>query len=286
MKRYFAMAVSQASVALLGVALILTVAMLSPTVENFGIAVLIATGALPLLCIFLLWPRARIAGETPRGENTFARDWLVYGFRAFPPLVLAYLAGRGTIFAAHSAIDAGTFGILSVAYQVFEATLAAPQSIAMVMFPRLITGGDISAARLRRECGRIGLISILIALGIVIFFKPILLLMFGHKYDGAYGILLWYLPGFIAYSIVSICIQFFATFHFPWTSNLAWATGAAAGVTASFYGAAWFGARGAAAGASLGWMVAAVGLFLVGIHEIGKRKRLMEPSVGAVAHGR
>lgn len=274
MKRYFSMSASQILTALLGVILMLAVARLSPTVGAFGIATLITTGMLPLLCMFLLWPGSTARREPPRQESAFLREWLTYGFRAFPPLILAYLAGRGTVFAAHAGIDTAMFGVLSVAYQVFEATLAAPQSIAMVMFPTLVTSGDASVARLGKECARMSLISIGIVFLIIVTFQKILILVFGHEYQEAYNILLWYLPGFLGYSIVSICSQFLAFFRFPWTNSAVWAIGGSVGVGASFCGARWFGVSGAAAGASTGWLVMATGLTLVTVYEINKRKRL------------
>lgn len=273
MRRHFVLSAGQVTTALLGVVFMLTVALLSPTVLAFGFATLVTVGMLPTLCMFLLWSGATENSTERQQRSSFLREWLIYGFRAFPPIMLAYLAGRGTMFTVHAVIDAQSFGVLSISYQVFEAILAAPQSIAMVMFPALVAGGDVSMARLGRECARMGAISIAIILLIIITFREILTIVFGHEYEESYHILLWYLPGFMGYSIVSICSQFLAFFRFPWTNSVIWAVGGVAGVAASFYGASRFGAPGAAAGASMGWLVVAAGLILVTICEINKRKR-------------
>jgi O-antigen/teichoic acid export membrane protein len=270
LQRYVAMSAAQIAASLAGVVLVLLTAYYAPGLVNFTLVALFSALLVSVAALALVVPQLR---DGPWLDGVFLRGWATFALRAVPSLVLGYLLARGTIYSARATLASEVFGIFTIAYQVFEALINIPQTIAMVLFPKIAKSGDFSRRLLVSECCRAALLCTVFGGVAVLITVPLIAVVYGQTYAPATAILIWYFPALIAYAVVAICNQFLSAMHFPLFMNLAWAGCAVITIVLAYGGGRHFSGVGVAIGTSIGWSIAAVVFFILTDYEIGARNR-------------
>jgi O-antigen/teichoic acid export membrane protein len=271
MQRYVSMSVLQIVSSLVGIILVIAVAFVHPSIVGFTLVVLVSSllmcGGAAVIAL------GRAGTDALPLDRDFVREWMRFSMLAVPSLVLGYILTRGTVYSAKATLSPEIFGVFTIAYQIFEALINLPQTISMVMYPKIVRSNDLNLTPLTRECLRAaGICAVSGALGIVLIL-PFITVVFGKAYAGAGAILVWYLPALVAYAVVGITNQFLTAMHFPMSMNIAWVVCAVVAGAGSYFGGKTFGAEGVAAGTSLGWIVAAVIFLYITRREIAMRKQ-------------
>lgn len=195
--------------------------------------------------------RWRAADPSPAAPPVSLDAWFRYGFRAFVILLLGALVSRLGVLFVRAYSDPHALGIYSVAVQLWDALSIVPSSLALILFPMIVRDGTLSWAHCRTEIARMALLTTVAAIGAAIVLRPAIPIVFGADYAEAYGVCLFFLPGFIAFSVLVVASQYLAGIGYPLRVTVNW--GVAAGVLAatSPFAVSRWGAHGAAAATSL-----------------------------------
>jgi O-antigen/teichoic acid export membrane protein len=126
------------------------VALLNPSTGAF----LAASAAGAMLAVAAhVWAILRRA-PAESAATLGARAWLAYGGRAYLILVLGALLPRLGLFAVKAESSAEELGYYSIAIQAFDALALVPASVATILFPTILRGGDRpGGAAAARCCG-------------------------------------------------------------------------------------------------------------------------------------
>jgi O-antigen/teichoic acid export membrane protein len=197
-------------------------------------------------------------------------DWFRYGGRAFLILLVGAILPRLAIFFVKSLSPAEELGYYSVAVQGFDALLMVPGSLALVLFPAIMSRGKPMWHDCRREVWR--MLAIVVALAAVAgpmmpFAVPII---FGQPFAPAALVVIAFLPGFVASGLAVVASQYLAALRYPRIVIQSWLVSAAVLAASCAALVPAYGALGAAVATSLAYCVLAA--LLLG----GARKCLQE----------
>lgn len=253
-QRHVETACAQMSGTVLGVVLCVAAWKWTPTVEGFSWSVWGSLIVVPAISLPLL---LNAKGPVRSPNWNFFREWLTFGLRAFPFVILSGFVLRATVFVAKPILDPVAFGYLSISYQVFDAAIAVPTTIAVVMFPRIVSKNQLEFSVFVAECKRILLISTAACLLGCLALPVLIPLVFGRAFWPSVPIVLCYLPGLLGFSVVSIAANFISAIRFPWSGLVAWGIGVVLSSILSYVGTLMLGAVGLALGTSLALILSA-----------------------------
>lgn len=149
------------------------------------------------------------------------RSGLAYGARAYVAACLAALMARLNAFLLEPAIPAADYGAWSIAAQMIDMMLLVPQSIALVLLPRMMRADDPHALLHLNAMVTTGiLLAVMVVFAIV--GQPLIGLLYGAEFSAAYGYVIWGMPGLIAIGIISILSQYLAAIGIPIMLILLW----------------------------------------------------------------
>ena len=189
-------------------------------------ALLAVTGiSAALMCLPLyrrLQPVAGAGGPSMR----LIREGFGYAFRAYLAAALGFLVLRLNTVLLERYTDAATLGIWSIAAQLLDVINVIPATIALVLLPRILRSDEpyqLMQSQLRLVAIGLALVCAIAAwLG-----HELITLLYGERFAGAYGMLLWGLPGAFALGLISILSQYLASAGIPFALVWIWLTGLA-----------------------------------------------------------
>jgi O-antigen/teichoic acid export membrane protein len=198
---------------------ILVAAMLGCGPTGFLTASLLAWTLTISIMLVLLFRQAS-------GVSRFRPDVFLTTCRYSTKVYLATLAGfvvlRMNVFILHAVAGADQVGYYSVASQVSDTLSILPQSIATVLFPRLVAS---QAGRLRatmRDAGRTAALLVAVCACVWVFADPAIHLAFGPRFAPAAPVLRAMLPAVFLLGVMSVVSQYLAASGFPLSVVACW----------------------------------------------------------------
>ncbi|MGH7558404.1 MAG: oligosaccharide flippase family protein [Gemmatimonadota bacterium] len=175
------------------------------TVDALIIAVTASTLAqLVILDVFM----RKVVAAPPRLSPThfsfsFARDSLGFGMRRYLSDVTLFLTKRMDFFLVAWLLDRSALGVYSVAVALSEVVLRIPRELGVILFP-VFASDSLRKGQAASFLRRMNVIALLMAAGIAVVAKPLILFMFGPEFAGSAEPFLWLLPGTIAWSTIQV----------------------------------------------------------------------------------
>jgi O-antigen/teichoic acid export membrane protein len=210
----------------------------------------------------LIWFLARLHSFRWRFDRELFGSQLGYAGRAYVVMLLAYGVSRvGVLFLSHYA-GKSEIGIYSVAVQFVDVLVVLPSTTAMVLFPNLVKS-DIEGqyAHALAVTWKTGLLMLALCLSIGVATYWLVPMLFGDAFAPAVYVLWWMLPGVLVLSITTIISQYLAAQGMPWGYVLAWIAGLLFLVVSCQQLVPQWGAKGAAMGLSLTYILLGCILF-------------------------
>jgi O-antigen/teichoic acid export membrane protein len=140
-----------------------------------------------------------------------------YGLRAFLSTLLMVLVLRAGLFLLNALAGTAAAGRYSVALNVAEIVSLAAASVNAILFPRL---SSMTPARrwstARRVARSTGAVLALMALGLAVVGRPVIVAWFGLDFEPAVVALWWLLPGMWCLGVNSVLYQYLAAAGMPW----------------------------------------------------------------------
>ena len=156
--------------------------------------------------VLLIFLPADGAEQSSFSRSTFG-TWLYYSVRSYPFQVFHFLILRADAFMVNFFLGSTIAGIYVIATQICERIMMVPQSLGIVLFPRL--------GRLRDSLGDQGAYTRTLTSGVFYFTAsvgffiflisdPVIDVLFGKDFNPAVEVIWLLLPGIIAYSGASV----------------------------------------------------------------------------------
>jgi O-antigen/teichoic acid export membrane protein/O-antigen ligase len=229
-----------------------------------GVFVLLATGHLTVTTSFLACAAGQVlaaaallllasARTQPDGERVSLRRYGGYACRAYLPNVAQYGMLRMDVPIIGLLAGTSAVALYAVALPVAEGVMLLPTAVALVMFPG-VTSGAVG----RAEASRIGqavVAATALLAGAVALAAPVAIpAVYGGPYRGAVTVVWCMLPGLVCFSVGRTPQAYLAATDRLNRVILATATGIAAGLVGLLVLGPRFGAAGAGAADSLGYL--------------------------------
>jgi O-antigen/teichoic acid export membrane protein len=131
-----------------------------------------------------------------------------YATKAYVITLLAFLVLRANIFLLRRDYGPAELGLYSVAAQFSDVLAIVPQSIALVLFPRLVRDTDDRWQTTRRAALATGAMMILACGFAAIVAGPLIRILFGATYESSASVLRLMLPGVVCLGVANIFSQY------------------------------------------------------------------------------
>jgi O-antigen/teichoic acid export membrane protein len=228
------------------------------------VAALIATVAGAVLALWTFVTRAaegwKVLGFALSGPHV--RDQLRYGLRDHPGNLMQFLNYRLDQFFVSALVGVTALGVYSVAVSIAELLWLLPHAVGTVVFPRAaLRRGDDDGTTLRAFRWTL-FVTIVAGLGVAVFGRGIVHMLFSARFDRAYAALLLLLPGAVVLGPAKILANDLAGQGHPELNSISAAVGMALTVTLDLVLIPHLGIRGAAVASSVSYViVGALSLF-------------------------
>ena len=243
-----------------------------------------ASVAWTVVSVYLLFAvRHELAANLGFRWDVF-RDGLRYALKAYVATACGFLVMRSNVFLLTALQTSEDVGHYSVATQLADVVGILPQSIALVMFPSLVSA---SAGRFRLTLSNMAVGGLVLGLAcgaIGVFADPFVPVVFGPDFAAAVPVLRWMLPAAFFFGLTSMLSQYLAASGFPLSLVAVWLGGAGASVMTGWMLIPRFGGVGAAMAQSLTY--AAIFLSIFGLSVLHTRRRsasALDAAQGAVS---
>ena len=153
----------------------------------------------------LLLPRGASAKLRFRLDLRVARDMVTYGAKVALVLSLGFLNRRVALFMANGQLSAAEVGFYAVALSLAELIWLFPDSVGIVLFPKLCKSSEREARSLTPQVARYTFFfTTLMALGLLVISRPFISLVYGESFVPSFLPLIILLPGMVVLSIHKI----------------------------------------------------------------------------------
>ena len=183
-------------------------------------------------CFLLTTIRQDVKGSLAFNWRTF-QEGFRYASKAYIATLCGFLVVRTNVFLLSALKGVEQVGYYSVASQIADVIGIVPQSMALVLFPTLITATE---GRFRTTLRNLAVVGLLVATGcglVALLAEPFVRLVFGPKFLEAVPVLRWMMPGVFFLGLTAILSQYLAASGFPLSLVAIWVGG---GVTAATLG--------------------------------------------------
>lgn len=150
------------------------------------------------------------------------RKGFSYAFRAYVVLFLGFLLLRGIVILMNFRLDEADIGYFSIAAQIADAIAIFPQSLALVIFPRLVVAGHERWNSMGMHLVVIGGIMGVLCLVAYFVAEPFIVTLFGDAFLPSVGVFNWLLPGIFFLGIANVLGQYLAAAGMPWKTAIVW----------------------------------------------------------------
>lgn len=206
----------------LQLALLVAVALLSPSVHGFLAVSVLSSLALSLA---VAWTLVRLFQQPMPWtlDIRLLRNGIGMALRAFAILLLGYLLSRMPVVVLGLQADTRSIGLVSVAIQFMDVLAILPSSVAFVLFPKLVTMEQREGASMAlRTTLKVTVAMSLACAALAVISRPLISALFGEAFAPSADALLWALPGVVLLSAANVLGQFLAAAKFPISLVLAW----------------------------------------------------------------
>jgi O-antigen/teichoic acid export membrane protein len=204
-----------------------------------------------------VWAVTVLARRGGLGAVSFEFDRSIFGLgfryaaKAYVATLCGFLVLRSNVFALQAVGGNEQLGYYSVAAQLSDMLAVLPQSVALVLFPALVSAPAAAWERTSRQA-----LAIAITLGLVCLLvasaSPVLVtVLFGEAFAPAVDVLRWLLPAAFFTGVTSVISQYAAAAGFPRALVRVWISGLIVGIATSAFFVPRFGGTGAAMALSL-----------------------------------
>jgi O-antigen/teichoic acid export membrane protein len=202
------------------------------------------------LLFVLVGPEVRI-----RFAPDAFRSGLRFATKAYLVALLGFLVLRANVFLLERLAGASPLGQYSIASQITDLLAVLPQSVALVLFPRLVADQEHRWSTLRRSAQTTALLIIGLCAAVAGLAYPFIAIVFGSAYLPAVPILLFLLPGVVILAVTTVLSQYLAARGLPILLVGAWAIALLVVTFTSSVLIPSFGGLGAAIGLTLAYAV-------------------------------
>jgi len=189
-----------------------------------GFLLAMSIGWMTVSCALLFTLRRETGASLAFSSDVF-RASVRYALKAYVATLCGFLVIRGNIFLLTALASAEQVGYYSVAAQLAEVMAIVPQSMALVLFPALITA---KSGQFRTMFRHMVVLAALLALGcgaVALGARSLVLALFGPSYMPAVSALRWMLPGVFFLGLTSMPSQYLAAAGFPISVVAVWIGG-------------------------------------------------------------
>jgi antigen flippase len=192
----------------------------------------------------------------------FARGFR-YATKAYVITLLAFLVLRSNIFLLRRHYGPAELGLYSIAAQISDVLTIVPQSIALVLFPRLVRETDERWDATRRAALMTGALMILTCGVAAVLAGPVIRALYGSSYAPSAAVLRIMLPGVVCLGVANIISQYLSAEGNPRILLAVWGGAAATVITLSLLLIPNHAGAGAAAALSISYALVLVAIFFV-----------------------
>jgi antigen flippase len=186
-----------------------------------------------------------------------------YATKAYLITLLAFIVLRANIFLLRRHFGPAELGLYSVAAQISDVLAIVPQSIALVLFPRLVREAGDRWAATRRAALTTGALLVVVCGFAAIVGGPVIRLLYGSAYGPSANVLRIMLPGVVCLGVANIISQYLGAEGNPRILLAVWGGAAALVVALSLALIPDHAGAGAAAALSVTYAVVLVAIFVV-----------------------
>ncbi|MES2179188.1 MAG: polysaccharide biosynthesis C-terminal domain-containing protein [Gemmatimonadota bacterium] len=217
-------------------------------------------------------------------EQPLVRRMAMMGFRASLSLIPAYLIVRGDVVLVRMWRGAAETGLYAIAGQVVTLIWMIPAAAAQVLFSSIARSTSRAADVARVSAAMVWILGLVCA-GALVMGAPAIRLVFGQSYSGAFPMLAVLLPGALALGVETTLVQYFNAGGYPLRIVRYWALALGLNVSLNVLLIPRWGALGAAASSTAGYVLIAALVALRFRHEtgIGFRELLRFPRLAAAS---
>jgi antigen flippase len=206
--------------------------------------------------------------------EAFARGFR-FATKAYVITALGFLVLRSNVFLLRREHGPGELGIYSVAAQLGDVLAILPQSVALVLFPRLVRDERSRWEATRRAATAVAAVMLVACTLAAVLARPFIDLSFGAEFSGAARVLQLMLPGSLCLAVATVLSQYLASVGQPRSVVAVWAAAVALVVALSLLLIP--GHAGAGAAVSLSCTYAALLAALVAIAWRYRRRQAGKP---------
>ena len=144
------------------------------------------------------------------------KNELKYGLKAYPGITMSFFNRRLDVFILNYFRTPGEVGIYSVSTALAELLWKLPNSMAIPLFPKVAKDDKKSSTEFTRFIARLTLF-VLIFLGIfmVLIGRPLIIILFGHKFLASFVPLVYLLPGIVFLGVGRVLSAYFHGINKP-----------------------------------------------------------------------
>jgi O-antigen/teichoic acid export membrane protein len=197
---------------------------------------------------------------SPRFDTSAFRRGLRFAFKAYVVTLLAFLVLRGNIFLLRREWGPNELGLYSIAAQVADVLFILPQTLNLLLFPRLVRGVESRWRLTLRSAAAIIVVMTALAAVTGVVARPVIGLLFGAEFEPAANVLYVMLPGVIMLATAGVFGAYLGSIGLPRTVIAVWACVLFVVVAGSLVLVPSRAGAGAAAAVSVGYGVLLVGL--------------------------
>ncbi len=201
-----------------------------------------------------------------RFDTRMLRLGLRYAFKSYIIALLAFLVLRSNIFLLRREWGPAQLGLYSVAAQIADVLAILPQTVHLILFPRLVReGGSRWPVTIRAAAGLGSAVTIMCIVTAMVA-EPVIGVLFGATFEPSAQVLLLMLPGVIALSMTSVFGAYVGAIGLPRATIGIWAAALIVVVVTSLVLVPGHAGAGAALSLSIAYVVAAVGMTTLAYH--------------------
>jgi O-antigen/teichoic acid export membrane protein len=153
------------------------------------------------------------------------REGFRYAVKAYVVTLCGFLVVRSNVFLLSDLKGSEQVGYYSVASQVADVIGIVPQSMALILFPTLVTA---TKGRFRTTVRSLVAVGLLVgtACGLVaLLAEPFVKLVFGPMFVATVPVLRWMMPGVVCLGLTAILSQYLAAYGYPLSLVAVWIGG-------------------------------------------------------------
>jgi O-antigen/teichoic acid export membrane protein len=205
------------------------------------------------------------AGSLPQPSLALVREGIVVGFRAYLAAFFAFLVIRADLLMVKYMLGSEQAGYYSVAGSLADYLLLLPTTIAVVLFPKLLSANEGDDSRHWVKKVTLGGAALLLPLVLItaLSARTIIHILFGDAFQPSAWALILLMPGVFFLGVQSIMVQYLNSRGFPLSVVWAWFVTSGLNIGVNLWAIPRYGIAGASVVSSLCYFLMFVLVWLI-----------------------